>query len=44
MRASRFMFPIRGRTDYPLVFDRQGKPKPAFFALIALGKNKSAAK
>jgi len=29
-------FPIRGRTDYPLLFDRQGKPKPAFFELNAL--------
>jgi len=28
-------FPIRGRTDYPLVFDRQGKPKPAFWVLTA---------
>ncbi len=27
-------FPIRGRTDYPLLFDRQGKPKPAFFAVV----------
>jgi hypothetical protein len=26
-------FPVRGRTDYPLLFDRQGKPKPAFFAV-----------
>jgi GH35 family endo-1,4-beta-xylanase/enterochelin esterase-like enzyme len=26
-------FPIRGRTDYPLLFDRQGKTKPAFFAV-----------
>jgi endo-1,4-beta-xylanase len=26
-------FPIRGRTDYPLLFDRQLKPKPAFFAV-----------
>jgi endo-1,4-beta-xylanase len=25
-------FPIRGRTDYPLLFDRQLQPKPAFFA------------
>lgn len=24
-------FPIRGRTDYPLLFDRKLKPKPAFF-------------
>lgn len=26
-------FPIRGRTDYPLLFDRQGNPKPAFFSV-----------
>lgn len=26
-------FPIFGRTDYPLLFDREGKPKPAFFAI-----------
>lgn len=26
-------FPVRGRTDYPLLFDREGKPKPAFFAV-----------
>jgi endo-1,4-beta-xylanase len=29
-------FPVRGRTNYPLLFDRQGKPKPAFDALIKL--------
>jgi endo-1,4-beta-xylanase len=27
-------FPVRGRTNYPLLFDRQLKPKPAFFAVI----------
>ena len=27
-------WPIRGRTSYPLVFDRSGLPKPAFDALI----------
>ncbi len=27
-------FPTRGRTNYPLLFDRQGKPKPAFFAVL----------
>jgi endo-1,4-beta-xylanase len=27
-------FPVRGRTNYPLLFDRQGKPKPAFDAVI----------
>jgi endo-1,4-beta-xylanase len=26
-------FPVRGRTDYPLLFDRTLKPKPAFFAV-----------
>ncbi|HEY3283832.1 MAG TPA: endo-1,4-beta-xylanase [Armatimonadota bacterium] len=26
-------FPIRGRTDYPLLFDRQRQPKPAFYAV-----------
>ncbi|HEY6445838.1 MAG TPA: endo-1,4-beta-xylanase [Acidobacteriaceae bacterium] len=27
-------WPVRGRTDYPLLFDREGKPKAAFFAVI----------
>jgi len=27
-------FPVRGRTNYPLLFDRQGKPKLAFDAVI----------
>ena len=27
-------FPTRGRTNYPLPFDRQGKPKPAFAAVL----------
>jgi endo-1,4-beta-xylanase len=27
-------FPTRGRTNYPLLFDREGKPKPAFDAVI----------
>jgi endo-1,4-beta-xylanase len=26
-------FPIRGRTNHPLLFDRELKPKPAFFAV-----------
>lgn len=29
-------WPIRGRTNYPLLFDRQGKAKPAFYSVIAL--------
>lgn len=27
-------FPVRGRTNYPLLFDRDGNPKPAFDAVI----------
>lgn len=35
-------FPVRGRTNYPLLFDRQGKPKPVVDALIRLAKEKKA--
>lgn len=28
-------WPVRGRTNYPLLFDRAFLPKPAFFAVIA---------
>lgn len=31
-------WPIRGRTNYPLLFDRSGRPKPAFDAVIALAR------
>ncbi len=31
-------WPIRGRTSYPLLFDREGKPAPAFDAVIAAAK------
>ncbi len=27
-------WPVRGRTNYPLLFDRDGRPKPAFDAVI----------
>lgn len=27
-------WPVRGRTSYPLLFDREGKPKPAFGAVL----------
>jgi endo-1,4-beta-xylanase len=32
-------FPIKGRTDYPLLFDREGRPKPAFFAVQEAAKS-----
>jgi len=31
-------WPVRGRMSYPLLFDRQGQPKPAFQAVIAAGR------
>ena len=27
-------WPVRGRISYPLLFDREGKPKPAFYAVL----------
>lgn len=32
-------FTVRGRTDYPLLFDRQGQPKAAFFAAQKVAQN-----
>jgi endo-1,4-beta-xylanase len=32
-------FPIRGRTNYPLLFDKEFKPKPAFYKVIELKNN-----
>jgi endo-1,4-beta-xylanase len=34
-------FPTRGRTNYPLLFDRQGKPKPAFTAVLEVAQTAS---
>jgi endo-1,4-beta-xylanase len=31
-------WPVRGRTNHPLLFDRQGRPKPAFDSVIALAR------
>jgi endo-1,4-beta-xylanase len=31
-------WPVRGRTDYPFLFDRQCRPKPAFQGVIAAGR------
>lgn len=33
-------FPTRGRTNYPLPFNRQGKPKPAFDAVLNVAPEK----
>lgn len=31
-------WPVRGRTSYPLLFDRDGKPKPAFDRIIQVAR------
>jgi endo-1,4-beta-xylanase len=31
-------WPVRGRTNYPLLFDREGEPKAAFEAVIEVGR------
>ncbi|MDG5766216.1 endo-1,4-beta-xylanase [Balneolales bacterium ANBcel1] len=33
-------WPVRGRTNYPLVFDREWQPKPAFFSIVDLANEK----
>jgi endo-1,4-beta-xylanase len=33
-------WPVRGRTNYPLLFGRDDKPKPAFFAVIQAAPKK----
>jgi endo-1,4-beta-xylanase len=32
-------WPVRGRTAYPLIFDREGRPKPAFDAVIEAARH-----
>lgn len=34
-------FPVFGRTDYPLIFDREMKPKKAYWELIRLAEEKT---
>jgi len=36
-------WPVPGRTNYPLLFDREGRPKPAFDAVIKAAHDVSAA-
>lgn len=36
-------WPVRGRTSYPLLFDRDHRPKPAFDAVIRAAQTKPAA-
>jgi len=35
-------WPMRGRTDYPVIFDRQNQPKSAFHALVELKQEHDA--
>jgi endo-1,4-beta-xylanase len=37
-------WPIRGRTNYPLLFDREFKPKPAFYKVIEAKTKRSGTK
>lgn len=37
-------WPVRGRTNYPLLFDRQFKPKPAYYKVIELKTNPASEK
>jgi endo-1,4-beta-xylanase len=37
-------WPVRGRTSYPLLFDRDGRPKPAFEAVIKAARGVRAAR
>jgi endo-1,4-beta-xylanase len=34
-------WPVPGRTNYPLLFDRQGKPKPAYDAVLRVARQRA---
>lgn len=36
-------WPVSGRTSYPLLFDREGKPKPALLSVISLAQKSARA-
>jgi len=35
-------WPVKGRTNYPLLFDREGKPKPAYEAVMGVAAKPTA--
>jgi endo-1,4-beta-xylanase len=37
-------WPVKGRTSYPLLFDREGRANPAFYAVIKVAREASATK
>jgi endo-1,4-beta-xylanase len=37
-------WPVRGRVNYPLLFDRQGQPKPAFDAVVRVARQVAVAR
>jgi endo-1,4-beta-xylanase len=37
-------FPVRGRTNFPLLFERQGRPKPAFDGVIQTAPPKAGSR
>jgi endo-1,4-beta-xylanase len=37
-------WPVIGRTNYPLLFDRDYKPKPAFWSVVKVGRSKQSKK
>jgi len=38
----RSYLPIRGRVDHPMLFDRHGRPKPAFWAVVQAAEGQKA--
>jgi len=36
-------WPVRGRTNYPLLFDREGQPKPAYTAVLQTARQMNMA-